>query len=247
MQLIVLLYHEILPRNQWPASGAGPVRTQQGVADVLPPPLYVWEDDFVAQMEYLVREGYSVVSSDAVVDAYRGGTPLPERAVLLTFDDLWKGGMTIAYPVLKRLGLPALAFLVGGWVFDQPQSLVPGSPVCLARGEWEPLADVFAFANHTNKLHTRGPSGITVATVDEATFVEDLRQCEEWTTLKGVFAYPFGAVGPGAVSGLQKEGFTLAFTTEQGACDEHTDRLRMRRNLVPCGAGLDEFAQILAR
>jgi len=243
-RLTVLMYHEILPRSAWPASGAGAVRNAQGTTDVLPPALYVWEDDFVAQMEFLVAKGYAVVTPQEVVAFYAGVGTLPDRAILLTFDDLWKGGMTTAHPILRRLGLPALAFLVRSWVFSTPQPLLPASPVCLAEGEWQPLGDVFWFANHTDRLHTRGETGPALLSVDEATFVADLRRCEEWTTLKGVFAYPFGAVGAGALAGLGREGFRLAFTTEPGVNDRATDPLRLKRNLVPRDLPLDGFAKI---
>jgi len=241
------MYHEVLPRSSWPGSGAGPVRTAQGVTDVLPPPLYVWEEDFVAQMEFLSREGFSVVSIGQVVEFYRTGQSLPPRAVLLTFDDLWKGGMTAAYPVLQRLGLPALAFLVRSWVFDTPQTPLPGSPVCLARGEWESLGDVFSFGNHTDALHVRGTAGPALLSVSAEAFIVDLRRCEEWTTQKGVFAYPFGAVGEVAPPALAREGFSLGFTTEPGLNDAATDPLRLRRNVVPRDAGLDQFAALLPR
>jgi len=245
-QFSVLMYHEILPRSSWPTTGAGPVRTAQGVTDVLPPPLYVWEEDFVAQMEFLAREGFNAVSARDVVEFYRTGASLPPRAVLLTFDDLWKGGMTTAYPVLKRLGVPALSFLVRGWIFSTPQDPLAGSPVCLALGEWEALGDVFSFANHTDALHVRGPAGPALLSVTPEVFTSDLRRCEEWTTQKGVFAYPFGAVGEVAPRVLADEGFHLGFTTEPGLNDSTSDPLRLRRNLVPCGAGLDQFASLLA-
>lgn len=243
-RLTVLMYHEIVPRTEGPLFIAGPVRNAQGTADVLPPPLYVWEDDFVSQMEFLAGQGFSVVTPLQALDFFEGRVDLPDRAVLLTFDDLWKGGMTTAYPVLKRLGFTALAFLVRGWVFDEPQLPSTGSPVCLARGEWEPLGDVFRYANHTDRLHTRGPAGPTLLSIDEPTFTADLRRCEEWTTLKGVFAYPFGAVGPGALAGLTHEGFHLGFTTKPGVNDRLTDRLQLRRNLVPRDLPLDGFAKI---
>ena len=197
-------------------------------------------------MEFLVEDGFAVVSPQAVVDFYRIGTPLPPRAVLLTFDDLWKGGLRTAYPVLKRLGLSALAFMVRGWIFEVPQPLKPASPVCLSRGEWEPLGDVFAFANHTDLLHTRVP-GPALLSVTEEILTADLRRCEEWTTLKGVFAYPFGVIGPVAPGVLKRQGFSLAFTTEPGRNDRRSDPLALGRNLVPQGAGLDDFARILAR
>lgn len=243
-RLTVLMYHEIVPRASWPAAGAQPVRNAQGTADVLPPPLYVWEEDFLAQMEFLVTSGYTVVSPQEALEFFAGRRDLPDRSILLTFDDLWKQGMTTAYPVLKRLGWKALAFLVRGWVFDAPQQPATGNPVCLARGEWEALGDVFAFANHTDRLHTRGPSGPILVSVEEDPFVADLLRCEEWTTIKGVFAYPFGAVGDGALAGLRREGFHLAFTTEPGVNDRATDRLRLRRNLVPRDLPLDEFTKI---
>lgn len=243
-QLVVLMYHEILPREDWPGSGAGPVRTAQGVSPVLPPSLYVWKDDFEAQMAFLDRERIPVVTPEQVLAFYQGRADLPDRAVLLTFDDLWKGGMTTAYPVLKRYGFRALSFLVRSWVFDQPQPLIPGSPVCLARGEWEGLGDVFGFANHTDRLHTLGPGGPTVGAVDDLAFVADLRRCEEWTTCKKVFAYPFGAVGEGALAGLRSEGFQLAFTTVPGTNDRSTDPLRLKRHTVARDLGLDAFAKM---
>lgn len=244
-RLTVLMYHEILPRALWPAEGAGHVRTAQGVNPVMRPALYVWEEDFVAQMEFLAREGYTVVPPSQTVEFFAGRADLPDRAVLLSIDDLWKGGMTIARRVLLGYGWRALAFLVRGWIFDTPQTLVPGSPVCLARGEWEAMGDVFDFANHTDRLHTLGATGPDVASVSEDAFVSDLRRCEEWTTLKGVFAYPFGAVGAGALAGLAREGFSLAFGTEAGVNEKTTDKLRLKRNLVPLDMGLDGFAQIL--
>lgn len=195
-------------------------------------------------MAFLAQEGIPVVTPGQVVAFYEGRVDLPDRAVLLTFDDLWKGGMTTAYPILRRHGFSALSFLVRGWIFDQPQPFVAGSPVCLARGEWEPLGDVFEFANHTDHLHTLGPSGPTVASVDQETFVADLRRCEQWTTRKKVFAYPFGAVGEGALAGLRSEGFHLAFTTVPGINDRSTDPLRLKRHTVARDMGLDAFAQL---
>jgi peptidoglycan/xylan/chitin deacetylase (PgdA/CDA1 family) len=163
----------------------------------------------------------------------------------VTFDDLWKGGMTGAFPVLKCLGIRALAFVVRGWVFEAPQVLRPGSPVTLCWAERDALTDVFSYANHTDQLHTRGPAGPALLAVGDADFAADLARCEERTTLKGVFAYPFGAVGPRSPVVLAREGYSLAFTTEPGANDRGTDPLRLKRNLVPPGIGLDAFAKIL--
>lgn len=245
-RLHVLMYHEIVPRNEWPEAGGGPVRTAQGMNVVLPQELYVWQDQFEAQMAWLAQSGWTAVTPEAVRAFYAGGAPLPDRAVLLTFDDLWKQGTSFAAPVLRRHGFRGLAFLVRSWLFDQPQTPRTGSPVCLSADERSALGDVFAFANHTDRLHLAGPAGLGVNRVTQDEFVADLRRCEELTTLKGVFAYPFGAVGPGALAGLEAEGFVCAFGTEPGVNTAATPRYQLHRQVVARDLGLEGFAALFS-
>jgi peptidoglycan/xylan/chitin deacetylase (PgdA/CDA1 family) len=70
-------------------------------------------DAFRRQMDY-VRATMRPVTVDAVVEAQRGGLPLPPRAVLITFDD---GDRTVherAVPILRERGMPAVAFVITG-------------------------------------------------------------------------------------------------------------------------------------
>lgn len=73
-------------------------------------------DHFVAQIDWLIANGYHPVSLDAVMRASRGQGKLPEKAVLLTFDDGLRSMYTRAFPVLRAYGIPALAAVVTGWV-----------------------------------------------------------------------------------------------------------------------------------
>lgn len=65
---------------------------------------------FAAQMRYLARR-YRVVSAEEVAAAYRTGRLLPARAVLVTFDDAYRDVGEVAWPILRRLGLPATVFV----------------------------------------------------------------------------------------------------------------------------------------
>lgn len=243
-RFITLMYHEIVPKGSLIA-GPGPVRTAQGMNDVLPAALYVWEEDFAAQMTLLREKGYTVVDPGDLKDFVSGKRAVPEKAVLITFDDLWKGGMTRAYHILKKNGFRAIAFVVRSWVFDHAQEERFGSPVCLSTGEWKEMADVFDFANHTDTLHVRGSAG--TAGAELRGFVADVESCEQLTTLKGVFAYPFGEVNETMIAGLNLAGFELAFTTQPGINDASTDPLRLRRCLVPGGMDLAGFEALCAQ
>jgi len=60
-------------------------------------------------MEHLARH-YHVIGMPQLLNAIEYGVPLPKRAVLITFDDAYADFAEIAWPILKRFGLPATMF-----------------------------------------------------------------------------------------------------------------------------------------
>jgi len=92
-KLLVVMYHGITRHDYNP-----PVWTQ------LPENVFRW------QMEFLTRT-YRPVSLQQVLWAIAGERPLPERAVLITFDDGLRNNATVAWPILRQLGVPATIFL----------------------------------------------------------------------------------------------------------------------------------------
>ena len=72
--------------------------------------------NFVAQIDWLIASGYRPVSLDAVLRASRGQQPLPDKAVLLTFDDGLRSVYTRAFPVLRAYRIPAVAAVVTDWI-----------------------------------------------------------------------------------------------------------------------------------
>jgi peptidoglycan/xylan/chitin deacetylase (PgdA/CDA1 family) len=66
--------------------------------------------DFERQMRHLARR-YRVVSADEVRASIRGERALPARAVLVTFDDAYTDFGNIAWPIMRRHGLPATVFV----------------------------------------------------------------------------------------------------------------------------------------
>lgn len=73
---------------------------------------------FAEQMRYLAKH-YYVVSMQEVLSAVERGTYLPQRAVLITFDDAYYDFTEYAWPILKRFQLPVTIFVPTAYP-DQP-------------------------------------------------------------------------------------------------------------------------------
>jgi peptidoglycan/xylan/chitin deacetylase (PgdA/CDA1 family) len=75
-------------------------------------------ENFEAQVELVARH-YHAVSLAELLSAQRGECSLPERSVLLTFDDGYRDFAEQAWPILRRAGLPAVLFVPTAFP-DQP-------------------------------------------------------------------------------------------------------------------------------
>ncbi|MFC1969672.1 polysaccharide deacetylase family protein [Chloroflexota bacterium] len=116
-QVGILLYHRVCPSNDnWNLKPLSP-------------------RSFERQMEYFHRN-YEILSLDRLVQYIQQGRPLPEKAVVITFDDGYKDNYLYAYPILVKHGIPATIFLTTGHIgssklfwFDEVKYLVQLTPL----------------------------------------------------------------------------------------------------------------------
>ncbi|MCK4632796.1 MAG: polysaccharide deacetylase family protein [candidate division Zixibacteria bacterium] len=90
-RLIILMYHGVTDLDI-------PVWTQVRLSD------------FARQMEYVARE-YRSTSLEEAIKALKSKGETSDRHVVITFDDGFRNNLQHAYPVLRRLGIPATIFL----------------------------------------------------------------------------------------------------------------------------------------
>ena len=156
-ELTVLSYHEI----------ADP-------ALALVPQYAVTPTDFVRQMDWLRNHGYHFVSVGEVLAGRAGRATLPDKAVLITFDDGYHSVFEHAWPVLKMFRIPAVINVVGSWLEEKRTVDFDGKK--LPRGQllsWEELREMsqgglVEIGSHTFDLH-RGILGNPQGNLQPAT------------------------------------------------------------------------------
>jgi peptidoglycan/xylan/chitin deacetylase (PgdA/CDA1 family) len=82
------------------------------------PKLFMRIDTFRSRMRYLAENGYPVLPLREALDRLNDGT-LPDRAVVITFDDGWRGIGTLAVPVLEQHRFPATIYVTTRDVVDE--------------------------------------------------------------------------------------------------------------------------------
>lgn len=250
MSFATLLYHEIREGRILHPEQPSPINVRQDYQDNLPAPLFASLENFRAQMAYLYENKYHTLTLSEVIDYYYSDAKLPEKSILLTFDDCYQSIGLYAYPVLKKYQFHAVAFVVTGWLNTQPKDFDPEKSICLTQNDLEEMADVFEYANHTDQFHTRtGNSMSRMQVAGDQEFSKDLDICNASSVIraKEVFAYPFGLYSDRNVALLRNKGFRLAFTSESGRNDRKTDPLLLKRNVIPYFMVLETFRNIAGK
>lgn len=110
MRVPILMYHYVSA----PPPGAGAIRRGLSV-----PP-----ERFEDHLRYLRDAGYQSITLHDLVLALQIGHPLPERPVVITFDDGYRDHYENAFPLLQAYGFTGTFFLITGFIDDGHEDYV---------------------------------------------------------------------------------------------------------------------------
>lgn len=71
---------------------------------------------FNSQLAYLKRRGYHTITLNQLMDALYYGSPLPDKPIILTFDDGYDDAYKFAYPLLESHGFSGVFYIITGKV-----------------------------------------------------------------------------------------------------------------------------------
>ncbi len=99
MNIPILMYHEITenPNNEWCVS----------------------IDNFEKQMGFLKKQGFETITLSSLYNNITTNKKLPEKPIIITFDDARLGVYKHAYPILKKLKMKSCLFVVSDWISNK--------------------------------------------------------------------------------------------------------------------------------
>ncbi len=88
-------------------------------ADIYRKDLSVSPSRFESHLKYLKENGYQAITLDALLDFLTTGKPLPEKPVILTFDDGYVDNYANAFPLLQKYGMIGHFFIITDFVNEK--------------------------------------------------------------------------------------------------------------------------------
>lgn len=73
----------------------------------------ITKEKLTSVLSYIKDAGYTTITYDDLYDYVTYGTPLPEKPIMLTFDDGYKSNYAILYPILKENNQKATISIIG--------------------------------------------------------------------------------------------------------------------------------------
>jgi len=209
-QVPILCYHQI---RDWRKSD------KKIDKDYIIPPA-----TFKAHLKMLADSGYHTILPDQLYDYLTKGTPLPDKPIMLTFDDTDGDQFTVGRPELMKYGFKGVFFIT----FNN----IAKNKYYMDRKQVRQLSD----EGNTIANHTRDHTNFKKYTpADWEPQIAIPTKKLELLTGKPVtfFAFPFGAWNTAGLPQLHKLGFKAAFQLTDAR--DKNDPIMTIRRVLDCG------------
>jgi len=192
------------------------------------------KEKFKEQMKYLKENNYTTLSLEEAYDFFISNKPIPEKAVVLTFDDGYVDNYVEAFPILKELEFKATFFVI--------TDLVDKIPSYMNLVQLKELqASGMDIESHTvNHEHLN-----QLSYEKQVKTLKESKEFLEKSLNKKIqyFAYPYGEFTEETLVAVKETGYKMAFTTAGKWSDKTDGILTLDRVFISGAANLDVFIE----
>lgn len=188
--------------------------------------------EFAAQLDYLTAAGYHTITMQEYMRSRKGKFMLPDKPVILTFDDGYADNYTYMLPLVEERGMKAVVYMITNKI---------GAREYLT---WDQLRDMQKRGVEIGS-HTANHLPLTSLPPDKQKEEVALSKLlMEWNGINTVFSlsYPNGAYDASLPVLLREEEYLNAVTGDPGLNTTETNPYLLKRINIPAPRfGLTEF------
>ncbi|MER5944045.1 polysaccharide deacetylase family protein [Streptomyces sp. NPDC001928] len=199
---------------------------------------------FADQMSLLAERGFTPVSTTCLAAAWRDGSPLPHRPVLITFDDGYEGVRQHALPVLHQHGFTTTVFVTTGWLRGPYE--IDGAALDTML-DWDQVHELVAEGaeigghSHTHPQLDQLPDDLLRYEVEHCRELV----AEQLGFLPVSFAYPYGYSNRRVRRAVRAAGYAQSLAVGNALADPRQGPYALRRITVRRGTSTAEFARLV--
>lgn len=207
----IIMYHSVL-------------KSQSGKYIVHPSAL---END----LKFIKENGYTTITMTNLINYVYSDYQLPEKPIIITFDDGHYNNLTYALPLLEKYDMVAVISIVGKYTDTYTESDEANPNYSYLR--WKDINDLmksgrFEFQNHTYELHNitknrRGCMKMKGESLEayKTVLCDDLSKLQQEFSINtgyvpNTFTYPFGAISSDSVNIIKELGFKASLSCNEG-------------------------------
>ncbi len=209
----IIMYHNILKTNS---------RSSKFI---------VTENQFEEDLKYLKEKGYNTVVMEDLVAYVYDNKPLPEKPIVLSFDDGYYNNYVYAYPLLKEYGYRGVLSVIGYYTDLYTENGEKNENY--SHVTWDDIKEmstsgVIELQNHSYNLHStdKGRNGSKKKKGEsqeeyKKVLTEDLKKLqtnfeEKMNQTPSTYTYPFGSVSEASYDIIKEMGFKCSLSCESG-------------------------------
>ena len=167
---------------------------------------------FKEQMLALKENGYTSIFFNEYLDAVNNKKELPEKPILITFDDGYLNNFTVGYPILKETGMKATIFIVTGRMGLQGAVTYP-------HFTWQQALEMEKSGYIDIQSHTQYHSHLPM--ISNSNLTLELRKSKfiiEKNLGKkvNILAYPYGEWNENVINSAKKAGYDACVLADPG-------------------------------
>jgi peptidoglycan/xylan/chitin deacetylase (PgdA/CDA1 family) len=189
---------------------------------------------FEGHISSLIDSGYRFIDEETFIKTIEGARSAQEKEVLLTFDDGYDCVASEAAPILERMGVPALVFVVSGFAGQQNrwELRLPGRKA--RHMDWESMKELLG-RGFSIGSHCESHRPLTGMPREEA--LSEMKRSK--SLIEGALgsrvsslSYPFGRANGEIASLAAEAGYRAAFTLYPPGASKGVGRYLLRRDGV---------------